>query len=71
MQSDVLSLWEIYSLLEIKNKSFSRIRLNDIRERMQKQNQKYKLTLFTQEKREDQTRKEPWMKTFLLFPLLI
>jgi len=53
MQSDVLSLWEIYSLLEIKNKSFSRIRLNDIRERMQKQNQKCKLTLSTQEKRED------------------
>ena len=50
MQSDALSLWEICSLPEIKNKSFSRIRLNDIRERMQEQNQKCKLTLSTQKR---------------------
>ena len=43
-------------MLEIKNKSFSHIRLNDIRERMQEQNQKCKLTLSLSTQKREKTR---------------
>jgi len=63
-----LSLWQIFSLLGIKNKSFSRIRLNNIRERMQKRNQKCKLTLSSYpNKREDQAQKKPRQKRYCYF----
>ena len=70
MQSDALSLWEICSLPEIKNKSFSRIRLNDIRERIQEQNHKGKLTLSLPKKREKTRLKRSLNKNVIVISVI-